>query len=92
MFEKNTEKYQKHCKVGLKNTKYNIMWVPKTYNMQFGVFIKTLLFSVHACAGGIMDYYDKTALILPCLSASACVAQWIARRSQDMEIVSSSPP
>ncbi len=47
MFVKNTEKYQKHWKVGLKNTKYNITWVQKTHKMQFGVFNKTLLFSVH---------------------------------------------
>ncbi len=47
VFGKNTENNQKHCNMSLKNTKCTKMWVPKTHKMQFGVFNKTLLFSVY---------------------------------------------
>ncbi len=47
VFEKTPKNIKKkHCKVGLTNTKYNIIWVQKTHKMQFSVFNKTLLFSV----------------------------------------------
>ncbi len=67
VFEQNTEKYQKHCKVGLKNTKYNIMWVPKTHKTQLRVFIKTLLISVQLC-----NYYavQYNTMLIPNLTCS----------------------
>ncbi len=47
VFGKNSESNQKHCNVSLKNTKCTIICVRKTHKMQFGVFDKTLLFSVY---------------------------------------------
>ena len=45
--------WEKHCNMGLKNTKCTIIWVPKTHKKQFSVFNKTLLFSVYSKIVGL---------------------------------------